>query len=78
MALFKKREDEETELFKSNTYVSEEFEGWELKVVELTPNFFVVEASHEDYVTISRQGFDRDTVLQLVEDDVAEVLSRSA
>lgn len=76
MALFKKREDEEGELFKSNSYVSEEYEGWELKVVELTPNFYVVEASHEDYVTISRQGFDKDAVLEMVEEDVAEVLSR--
>jgi hypothetical protein len=75
MALFKKKEDEEGELFKSNYYASE-YEGWELKVVELTPNFFVVEASHEDYVTISRQGFDKEALVEMVEGDVEEVMNR--
>ncbi len=75
MALFKTKIDEEGELFKSNYYASE-YEGWELKVVELTPNFFVVEATHEDYVTISRQGFDKDALIQMVENDVAEVMDR--
>jgi hypothetical protein len=77
MALFKKKEDEEGELFKSN-YFESDYAGWELKVVELTPNFFVVEASHEDYVTISRQGFDKEAVLDLVESDIAEVLGRNS
>jgi len=76
MALFKTKLDEEGELFKSNYYASE-YEGWELKVVELTPNFFVVEASHEDYVTISRQGFDKEALIQMVENDVAEVMDRN-
>jgi hypothetical protein len=77
MALFKKKEGEEGELFKSN-YFESDYPGWELKVVELTPNFFVVEASHEDYVTISRQGFDKEAVIDLVESDIAEVLSRES
>jgi len=77
MALFKTKEDEEGELFKSNSYESD-YAGWELKVVELTPNFFVVEASHEDYVTISRQGFDKEALIDLVEGDIADVLSRNS
>ncbi|HEV7645159.1 MAG TPA: hypothetical protein VGO50_14540 [Pyrinomonadaceae bacterium] len=77
MALFKTKEDEEGELFKSN-YIESDYAGWELKVVELTPNFFVVEASHEDYVTISRQGFDKEAVIDLVESDIAEVLNRGS
>jgi hypothetical protein len=77
MALFKKKEDEEGELFKSN-YVGSDYAGWELKIVELTPNFFVVEASHEDYVTISRQGFDKQAVIDLVEGDVEEVVNRNS
>ena len=75
MALFKTKIDEEGELFKSNYYASE-YEGWELKVVELTPNFFVVEATHEDYVTISKQGFDKEALVEMVEDEIGELVNR--
>jgi hypothetical protein len=77
MALFKtKNEDEEGELFKSN-YLESDYAGWELKVVELTPNFFVVEATNEDGETISKQGFDKEALIDLVEAEIGEFVKRT-
>jgi hypothetical protein len=72
MALVKPKLDEEGELFKSNYYESD-YAGWELKVVELSPNFFVVEGIADDGRTVSKQGFDKDTLIELVEEMIGEL-----
>jgi hypothetical protein len=70
MALFKTKVDEEDgELFKSSSLESD-YAGWDLKVVELTPNFFVVEGTNEDGETISKQGFDKEALIELVEEEI--------
>ena len=76
MALFKTKVDEEGELFKSNYYESD-YAGWELKVVELTPNFFRVEGINADGDVISRQGFDKEALIEMVEEDIGKFVSEN-
>ncbi len=75
MALFKTKVDEDNELFKSS-YVESDYAGWELRVVELTPNFFVVEGINADGDTISKQGFDQDALIEMVEAEIGEFVKR--
>jgi hypothetical protein len=77
MALFKTKVDEEGELFKSN-YVESDYAGWELKVVELTPNFFRVEGINTDGEIIAHQGFDKDQLIELVENEIGEYVKRES
>lgn len=77
MALFKTKIDEEGELFKSN-YLESDYAGWELKVVELTPNFFRVEGENADGEIIARQGFDKEALIEMVENDIGEYVKRES
>jgi hypothetical protein len=76
MALFKTKVDEEGELFKSN-YAESDYAGWELKIIELTPNFFRVEGINADGDEISRQGFDKEALIEMVENDIGEFVSKA-
>jgi hypothetical protein len=76
MALFKTKTDEDGELFKS-FYEESDYAGWELKIVELTPNFFRVEGLGADGQVIAHQGFDPEQLIEMVEKEIGELVAKN-